>query len=100
MQKGLVVPSNDNGVHIANDDGWYGKGIYLSPEMCVARNYGDTILVCSVILGRKYRCWKIINGKPCKKGYDTHLNAHFNIMREYILFDPAQVLPCYLITKA
>eukprot|EP01095_Lingulamoeba_sp_RSL-Kostka_P000321 TRINITY_DN1048_c2_g1_i2.p1 TRINITY_DN1048_c2_g1~~TRINITY_DN1048_c2_g1_i2.p1 ORF type:complete len:434 (-),score=142.54 TRINITY_DN1048_c2_g1_i2:83-1384(-) len=104
MNIGLVIPGigDGKGIPHSTDSGWYGNGIYLTPDFKRARAYGNRVLVCSVLLGRMYRCSSFIelSGKEgVKPGYDSHREASFNLFygREYVVFDPAQVLPCYLI---
>jgi len=52
---GLVVPGT-HGVGHATDTGWYGKGIYLSPNAGLSVGYcreGGKLLVCAVIMGKR-----------------------------------------------
>lgn len=55
---GLIVPGQF-GVKHATDAGFYGRGIYLSPNPAMSISYcrgGGKLLVCSVIMGRTYKC--------------------------------------------
>ena len=79
-----------------SDSGWYGRGIYLSPDAATSIHYcrgGGKLLVCATIPGRSYRC-KELTGKGCKVGYHSHLSPYGD---EIVLFDSAQVLPLYVI---
>lgn len=98
MHLGLCVPGTE-GIKHATDTGWYGAGIYLSPDLKTAKKYGTRVLVCSVLLGRMYRCKKKIHGQNLRKGFDSHREAFFNEYcgKEWIVFDAAQVLPVYLL---
>jgi len=105
LSKGLLVPGkDDNGISHKCDTGWWGGGIYLSPRPSVSMGYnGGTrrLIVCSVLMGKRYMCKKRMDGKPLKKGYDSHVSPRWsasgNWGQEWILFDEAQVLPCYVI---
>ncbi|KAL6080669.1 putative eukaryotic translation initiation factor subunit eif-4f [Balamuthia mandrillaris] len=96
VSKGLLVPESEPGVKHVTDSGWYGKGIYLSPDPSVSESYalGGKMLVCSVLMGRIYRCPARCDGAGCRPGYDSHLSPSGE---EYVLFSAAQVLPCYLV---
>ncbi|KAL6055331.1 YtxH domain-containing protein [Balamuthia mandrillaris] len=52
VTKGLLVPGGSSGVGHTTDSGWYGKGIYLSPNPDVSLGYthGGRMLVCSVLV--------------------------------------------------
>ena len=93
--KGLLVPGT-LGVTHATDSGWYGKGIYLSPNPDISMGYtqGGKMLVCAVLMGKIFKCPARCDGSPCKPGYDSHESPCGG---EYVLFKAAQVLPCYVI---
>jgi aprataxin and PNK-like factor len=116
--KGLLVPGTAPGVEHVTDSGWYppqpplsihtartaltvvvaryGCGIYLSPNPDVAQGYAadGKMLVCAVLMGRIYTCPAVMEGVGCRRGYDSHTSP---CGEELILFDAAQVLPCYLV---
>jgi hypothetical protein len=76
--------------------GRYGCGIYLSPNPATAGCYAadGKMLVCAVLMGRTYNCPDRMDGESCMLGYDSHTSP---CGEELVLFDAAQVLPCYLI---
>lgn len=54
---GLVVPDSKNGAVHKTDKGYYGKGIYTSPDHNYARCYGggtDKVFVCLALTGKRY----------------------------------------------
>lgn len=55
----------------------------------------NQILLCKYITGRLYHCAKRIDGVDCMAGYDSHESPKKN---EVVLFEPAQILPRYIIT--
>jgi len=96
---GLLVPGKDNVVGHANDSGWWGKGIYVSPVASYSVSYmrgNRGLFLVSVIMGKSVELGnhERMDGQPARPGYDSHIAERGN---EYILFDEAQVLPCYLI---
>lgn len=89
----------------------YGCGIYSSPSAEFALNYSDTecrptpakelfglkLFVCAVLMGRTAAMYRDDNWRDQSKPYlgaDSHV-ANGNM--EYIVFSPAQILPCYVI---
>jgi len=96
QEKGLLVPGGASGVKHKTDSGWYGRGIYLSPNPGLSLGYtqGGKMLVCSVLMGKIYKCPGRMDGQPLKKGYDSHESP---CGQEYIIFNCCQVLPCYVI---
>eukprot|EP01091_Cochliopodium_minus_P002763 TRINITY_DN12618_c0_g1_i1.p1 TRINITY_DN12618_c0_g1~~TRINITY_DN12618_c0_g1_i1.p1 ORF type:complete len:735 (-),score=221.33 TRINITY_DN12618_c0_g1_i1:60-2231(-) len=105
LKNGLLVPGKNyiiDGKPLcighATDTGWYGKGIYTSPNAGVSLGYcrsGGMLLICSIIMGKKYQCPGCITGQPLKEGYDSHTDPQGNA--EWIVFHEAQILPCYLV---
>ena len=81
--------------------GQYGSGIYFSevPEVCF--QYGDSLLLCKVLLGKccDVTSIKDIKGKPLMSGYDSHgaLTTSDGNFKIIVIFDKDQILPCYLI---
>jgi len=93
-EKGLLVPGTGNVKH-ATDKGYYGRGIYLSPLMQTSLRYAsgsNCLFVCSVLMGKSFKASTRIMGGWLQDGYDSHLCGG-----EWIVFDCAQVLPCYLL---
>ena len=81
--------------------GQYGSGIYFSEVPGVCFNYGNSLLLCKVLLGkcRDVTAVKDIQGKPLTPGYDSHgayptSDGNFKII---VIGDKDQILPCYLI---
>jgi len=99
-RQGLLVPGkNNNTVNHLNDSGWWGKGIYLSPTASYSVSYmrgNKGLFLVSVLLGRSCELsqHERMDGRPVKDGYDSHIAEHG---QEYVIFDEAQILPCYLI---
>lgn len=92
----------------------FGRGIYVTPDPSLALNYAESgrtneysvkLLVCAVLPGRT----RIITereeddfwGKPgVEEGYDSHTACAYGPGVEgvqIVLFNPAQVLVCYVI---
>ncbi|PRP82411.1 hypothetical protein PROFUN_10111 [Planoprotostelium fungivorum] len=96
MKKGLLVPGKDgNGVAHATDTGYWGKGIYTSPDANLSVGYmsgqGGGLFVCSILMGKVYKCTQMMTGGPKMDGYDSH--------SEWIVFDECQVLPDPAVQK-
>jgi hypothetical protein len=102
MKNGLLVPGKNYGGDIgtighATDTGFWGKGIYLSPNASLSIGYcrgGAQLLVNAVIRGKVFKCTGLIHGAALKVGYDSHQDPSGN---EWVIFDECQVLPCYAI---
>jgi len=100
LERGLLVPGKGQGKDVghATDSGFWGGGIYLSPNASLSVGYcrgGKRLLVVSVLMGKPFTVIQRMDGKDCEPGYDSHI-ACSGV--EWVLFDPAQVLPCYLIS--
>jgi hypothetical protein len=95
-ERGLLVPGTAPGVRHVTDSGFWGRGIYLSPDPNLSMGYarGGKMLVCSVLMGKVYQCTRRLTGRPCQRGYDSHISPS---KVEYVIFNAAQVLPCYVI---
>ncbi|KAJ3754860.1 hypothetical protein EV360DRAFT_73355 [Lentinula raphanica] len=89
----------------------YGRGIYSSPSSAFSLAYsgaqcqatkpggipGLKLLVCATIMGRHVRMTRQDNWRHQSKpspGSDSHIA---NDGQEYIVFDNAQILPCYVV---
>jgi hypothetical protein len=94
-QKGLLVPGS-SGVTHATDSGWYGRGIYLSPNCQVSLGYSDDgkLLICAVLMGKIFKCRNRIDGAGLQPNCDSHESPEGN---EFIVFNPGQVLPVFVI---
>eukprot|EP01123_Difflugia_compressa_P000107 TRINITY_DN10211_c0_g1_i1.p1 TRINITY_DN10211_c0_g1~~TRINITY_DN10211_c0_g1_i1.p1 ORF type:complete len:342 (-),score=35.25 TRINITY_DN10211_c0_g1_i1:80-1084(-) len=102
LERGLLVPGMGEGTDVshATDNGWWGGGIYLSPNAGLSIGYcrgGKRLLICSVLMGKPYTVNERIDGQGLKTHHDSHIACNGT---EWVIFDPAQVLPCYLITFA
>jgi len=103
LEKGLLVPGQNNDVTHKSDSGWWGGGIYVSPDATVSAGYSDptSLIVCSVLMGNSYQCVGRMDGQPLMAGFDSHISANTpdgSNALEWILFDDAQVLPCYVVS--
>jgi len=101
-QHGLVVPGQKLGssgqvLDHRTDRGYYGSGIYLSPNLSMAFSYANRILsstfVCLVLRGRVGRCHFNL-GCDRQVGVDSHCDPSGN---EWVIFNSAAVLPCYIL---
>ncbi|KAJ3909545.1 hypothetical protein F5879DRAFT_32485 [Lentinula edodes] len=89
----------------------YGRGIYSSPNSAFSLAYSGTqcqatkpggipglkLLVCATIMGRHAQMTRGDNWRDQSKPYpgsDSHIA---NNGQEYIVFDNAQILPCYVV---
>eukprot|EP01084_Bolivina_argentea_P029355 54479_1 len=86
----------------SGDTGWYGCGIYLSEYASISSGYGDSLLLCKVILGKAYKMKtnQQQNGRGLEHGYDCHLVVDQNNKQygqEIVIFDVDQILPCYIV---
>ena len=52
------------------------------------------LLLCQVLLGRVYKCTKLIHGAALVSGYDSHSSPDG---MELVIFDSAHILPCYIV---
>jgi hypothetical protein len=94
-QGGLKVPGQA-GVNHENDSGWWGKGIYVSPDPDYAGGYaeGGKLIVVVVLLGKAYDCVKRRDGGILEPGYDSHIAEGG---KEFVLFKNTQVLPLWVV---
>jgi len=101
----LIVASNlkvPDGVTVfhATDDGWYGRGVYTSPNPTKFRAYGDDALktcMCLAVLGKTYvASYPAMLGKPLVTGYDSHVSDDAE-HTEWVFFDNDQLLPLFII---
>ncbi|KAL0487610.1 PARP4 [Acrasis kona] len=82
----------------STDKGFYGSGFYFSENPSLSMGYSrsnTSMLLCMVLVGKAYRCQYDL-GCDKKQGYDSHVAPDGS--SEVIIFDPAQVLPCYRLT--
>lgn len=86
------------------DRGCYGRGIYMSPDYRLAKQYSDgywilcnkpKVFVCLSLPGRQFAATHEKNRfKPCKHGYHSHVSPN---KKEWIFFDSSHLLPCCLV---
>ncbi|ELR24964.1 UBA/TSN domain containing protein [Acanthamoeba castellanii str. Neff] len=100
LDKGLLVPGKGKGKDVghATDTGFWGGGIYLSPNSSMSVGYcrgGKKLLICSVLMGKTFQCTTLIHGADLMAGHDSHTAPGG---QEWVIFNPAQVLPCYLVS--
>lgn len=97
MEANLKVPDGQSVLH-ANDDGYYGRGIYTSPLYAVAQSYahGGPVFVCLSLPGKMANVGRC-DGRPCKPGHDSHSG---NNDQEHVFFDSSQLLPCFIAEAA
>mmetsp|Transcript_42856 Transcript_42856/g.38085 ORF Transcript_42856/g.38085 Transcript_42856/m.38085 type:complete len:150 (-) Transcript_42856:8-457(-) len=97
---GLKVPDGKKVTH-TTDTGYYGRGIYMSPDPNYAQSYGygaTLFFVTLALPGLQYKAsYPKSLGKPLKKGYDSHISQDRNQM-EWVFFDNHQLLLCYQIS--
>ncbi|ORY49378.1 hypothetical protein BCR33DRAFT_734872 [Rhizoclosmatium globosum] len=101
----------DNGFltsHIGKtDDGFFGRGFYVSPnaDYAVPYSHADSpgpikagqigfIFVCHVLLGKTYRVSDQDNGRKIERGYDSHESPR---KCEFVVFRQDQIRPVYVI---
>ena len=99
------------GVHQVQQGSTYGRGIYSSPSPQFALDYsgwrceptpadeyfGQKLIVCATLMGRSVKVDRSNNLREesrALEGYDSHIA---NRDLEYIVFEPAQILPVYVI---
>ncbi len=80
--------------------GAYGAGIYFSELANVSAAYAGgvkKVLLCKLLTGREYRidADRHMLGAPLQPGYDSHVVAGG---QEIVIYDAAQILPCYVIS--
>lgn len=78
------------------DDGFYGKGVYTSPnaEMSLSYAGGGAVFVCLALPGRQYAAnYPADQGKPLRRGYDSHYAPGGS---ELVFFASDQLLPVFL----
>jgi len=100
LERGLLVPGRGTGKDVghATDSGWWGGGIYLAPDPQLSIGYcrgGKKLLICSVLMGKRYNVTQRMDGADCQAGYDSHVACSG---AEWVIFEPSQVLPCYLVS--
>lgn len=101
---GLKVPGASNGVAHQTDSGFYGEGIYTSPEFEMYRGYGhgaSRCFLCLCLPGRRFPAHHPEHsGVPLRRGHDSHFNDDHNdgpADSQWVFFSDAQLLPVLLV---
>jgi hypothetical protein len=102
-----ILRTNFNMAHLAvntGNRGHYGAGIYFSEKANVSAGYArghNKLLLCKLLTGREFRIsggpaggGLPLMGAPLMAGYDSHV---VNDGQEVVIFDTAQILPCYVV---
>jgi hypothetical protein len=103
VKDGFLVPGSRpegaGAIHRSQRGATWGLGIYSSPRVETALNYGpQRILMCAVILGSIHRCSKMCPYQPPKSGSDSHMSPN---SAEWVLFDSSQIVPlCVLHVRS
>jgi len=95
----LKVPDGRKVLH-QTDTGYYGKGVYTSPNATYGQAYGhgcDKTIMCMAICGKQYKAsYPQSFGKPLMEGYDMHVSNDRQNM-EWVFFDNDQLLPVFIL---
>lgn len=98
----LRVPDGRTVFH-QTDTGFYGAGIYTSPDFNYGKAYahGDgACIICMSLPGRQCpSTYPRDNGAPCRPGYDSHMSTDRANM-EWVFFASDQLLPCFIVDDA
>lgn len=117
LKPGALLPNGVKGtegsgrVHPVQQGSTYGRGIYSSPDAnfslaysggeCKAtppgEYFGLKLIICATLMGRSVnvdRSFALWQESDVLAGYDSHVA---NRDLEYIVFDPAQILPVYAV---
>jgi hypothetical protein len=80
------------------DDGWWGKGIYVSYDAEYSGGYSEDgrLIVCVSLCGKVYNCVDRRDGGELEEGYDSHVAEDGS---EWVLFESSQVLPLFVIEE-
>lgn len=99
MNGNLKVPDGRKLLH-QTDEGYYGKGVYTSPNPNYAKCYGHgakKTIMCLALTGLKYKAsYPQMLGKPLQEGYDIHISNDRNEM-EWVFFSQDQLLPAFIL---
>jgi len=95
----LKVPDGRKVLH-QTDQGFYGKGVYTSPDPNYAKCYGHgckKTILCMALTGKKFKAsYPKHLGASLQPGYDIHISDDRNEM-EWVFFDSAQLLPIFTL---
>ncbi|KAF9873210.1 hypothetical protein CkaCkLH20_09373 [Colletotrichum karsti] len=116
LKPGSRVPKGDKGgydgnVHQVRCGSTYGRGIYSSPSADFSLCYTDywarptspteyfglKLIVCATIMGRARQMFREDNWRTQSRPYEGADSHVANRELEYIVFDPAQIIPIYVL---
>ncbi len=101
MEGNLRVPDGRTVRH-ATDSGYFGCGIYTTPDPKLAFAYArdGIVFACLALPGKRYRAsYPRDMGRPKNPGYDSHLGYEGDGAPQLVFFDTDQLLPCYLVDR-
>lgn len=104
-ERNLQVPGAASKVQHATDEGYYGKGIYTSPEFSMYKGYGDDsrAFVCLALPGRQFPAlFPDHLGAPLEPGYDSHISGDDNDGprgTQWVFFSADQLLSLFLVDE-
>lgn len=100
------ITGDEHGVRCGST---YGRGIYTSPDPLFSHSYtygektnmnkksigGRKLIVCAQLMGRSAVVSRDQRGvEEAIMAADSHVSVN---QKEYVVFDPAMVLPCYVV---
>ncbi|EQB49384.1 hypothetical protein CGLO_11301 [Colletotrichum gloeosporioides Cg-14] len=116
LKPGSRVPKGDKGgndgnLHEVRCGSTYGRGIYSSPSADFSLSYTDSwarptspteyfglkLIVCATIMGRARQMFHGDNWRTQSEPYEGADSHVANRELEYIVFDPAQIIPVYVL---
>ncbi|KAF6812423.1 parp domain-containing protein [Colletotrichum sojae] len=115
LKPGSRVPKGGKGVHGNMHEvrcgSTYGCGIYSSPSADFSLSYSDhwarptspteyfglKLIVCATIMGRPRQMFREDNWRQQSEPYEGADSHVANRELEYIVFDPAQIIPVYVL---
>jgi len=105
--RNLQVPGAATGVEHQTDEGYYGRGIYTSPDINIYRGYGgdaDRAFLCLCLPGRQFPAlYPEHMGADLQPGYDSHISGDDNdgpAGTQWVLFSSDQLLALFLVDEA
>jgi len=103
LSGGLKVPGQESGVEHTTDEGYYGRGIYMSPLLDQYKMYGagaEQCLLCLCLPGRQFPAkYPQHFGIDLVTGFDSHVSDDDTDGpkgSQWIMFSSDQILPVFL----
>ncbi|KAK4693426.1 hypothetical protein P7C71_g3979, partial [Lecanoromycetidae sp. Uapishka_2] len=108
VRQGFIIPE-EKAIRCGST---YGRGIYSSPDPTFSLMYthfrqdgatkvdefaGLKLIVCATIMGRCSYVARDDNWRDQNEPWPGSHSHCANDMMEYVIFDPAQIIPCYVI---